>query len=450
MTTSVSGMRDDERASFQLGNIHGSGLFSGQPGVLDLAPRAGEQAPAAGHTRTAAELWGRVPRAFAQEFRPYADRLAGDIVREIQRGIPAYAHPLDGRFGGVFRRAVHAAIEQCLHSVGRGGAGPVGTRTAEVFRELGRLEFAVGHGVDNLQAAYRIGGRVAWRHVAGFCRAAGISADLLCVAAEAIFAFVDELSAMSVDGYTAARADRAGALEQQRQRLIRLILAEPPTPAAAITEAAARAHWPVPDTVCAVALQRREPGGPAPDPVLPAEVLTRLDGAGPCLLTADPERHLAGAGAELARWRVAVGPPARLAEVPDSLRLARRTLDLADRGVLTDAPVLWSAQHLAALWLTVDDSLIDTQLHRCLAPLQRAGRAQRIRLADTLLAWLSTRATAPELAERLGVHPQTVRHRLHQLEELFGARINDPAERFNLLIALRAQRLRTPQQPPGR
>ncbi|GAB3485063.1 helix-turn-helix domain-containing protein [Amycolatopsis cihanbeyliensis] len=450
MTTSVSGMRDDERASFQLGNIHGSGLFSGQPGVLDLAPRAGEQAPAAGRTRTAAELWGRVPRAFAQEFRPYTDRLAEDIKREVQSCVPAYARPLDGRFGGMFLRAVHTAIEHCLRSVGTaGGGGAVDPGSTEVFRELGRLEFVLGHGVDNLQSAYRIGGRVAWRHVAGFCRAAGISADLLCVAAEAIFAFVDELSAMSIDGYTAARAEHAGALEHQRQRLIRLILAEPATPAAAITEAAAGARWPVPDTVHAVALQPRESGRPAPDPALPGDVLARLDGAGPCLVTADPERHLAEAGTELAGWRVAVGPPVRLTGARDSLRLARRTLDLADRGLLPDAPVLWSREHLATLWLTIDAGLIDAQLERCLAPLRAVGRKQRTRLAATLLAWLSSRANAPELAERLGVHPQTVRSRLHQIEELFGDRINDPAERFNLLIALRAQRLRSGADAPG-
>uniref|UniRef100_UPI00373FE05C helix-turn-helix domain-containing protein n=1 Tax=Streptomyces rimosus TaxID=1927 RepID=UPI00373FE05C len=34
------------------------------------------------------------------------------------------------------------------------------------------------------------------------------------------------------------------------------------------------------------------------------------------------------------------------------------------------------------------------------------------RLAETLLAWLETRGSAPEVAARLGVHLQTVRYRL--------------------------------------
>jgi DNA-binding PucR family transcriptional regulator len=36
------------------------------------------------------------------------------------------------------------------------------------------------------------------------------------------------------------------------------------------------------------------------------------------------------------------------------------------------------------------------------------------------------------------VHPQTVRYRLKQLRELFGARLEDPEARFELALALRA------------
>ena len=44
----------------------------------------------------------------------------------------------------------------------------------------------------------------------------------------------------------------------------------------------------------------------------------------------------------------------------------------------------------------------------------------------------------PEVAHRLRVHPQTVRYRLHQLEDLFGDALTDPQARFELEIALRA------------
>jgi hypothetical protein len=42
---------------------------------------------------------------------------------------------------------------------------------------------------------------------------------------------------------------------------------------------------------------------------------------------------------------------------------------------------------------------------------------------------------------RLHVHPQTVRYRLRQLEELFGDQLLDPDLRFDLEIVLRARAL---------
>ena len=43
-------------------------------------------------------------------------------------------------------------------------------------------------------------------------------------------------------------------------------------------------------------------------------------------------------------------------------------------------------------------------------------------------------------ADRLHVHPQTVRYRMSQIRELFGERLQDPDEVLALLIALSAPR----------
>jgi DNA-binding PucR family transcriptional regulator len=43
------------------------------------------------------------------------------------------------------------------------------------------------------------------------------------------------------------------------------------------------------------------------------------------------------------------------------------------------------------------------------------------------------------VAERLHVHPQTVRYRVAQLRELFGERLDDPDARFELALALRSE-----------
>jgi len=56
--------------------------------------------------------------------------------------------------------------------------------------------------------------------------------------------------------------------------------------------------------------------------------------------------------------------------------------------------------------------------------------------------WLETNRTAPEMAERLRVHPQTVRYRMRALERTLGGQLSDPDARFAIELLLRAARLR--------
>lgn len=72
---------------------------------------------------------------------------------------------------------------------------------------------------------------------------------------------------------------------------------------------------------------------------------------------------------------------------------------------------------------------------------------QRNRMATTLLVWLQTRGTHREIAARLDVHPQTVRYRIHQLQQLFGDKLTDPDTRLTMELALRAHLLLTPPTP---
>jgi len=139
--------------------------------------------------------------------------------------------------------------------------------------------------------------------------------------------------------------------------------------------------------------------------------------------------------------RVAVGPRVPLAQAAQSLRWARRTMDLGVRGVLPDDPVLHTDDHLTTLWLLADEFLIGQLRDACLAPLRDLTDKQRARLGETLLAWLQTSGSAPDMAERLGVHPQTVRYRMRRIDDLFGDRLDDPRHRMRLEIALRADDL---------
>src|SRR5690606_6625366 len=139
-------------------------------------------------------------------------------------------------------------------------------------------------------------------------------------------------------------------------------------------------------------------------------------------------------------------PPRPLPAGARSLRWARDALDLAQRGILPGTGLVRCADHLTTLLLFHDEELVDELARQRLGPLDAVRSPQRERLAETLLCWLSCARNASEVAHRLAVHPQTVRYRLRQLEEVFGEQLRDPAAQFEMQIALRARELR---RPPG-
>jgi DNA-binding PucR family transcriptional regulator len=56
--------------------------------------------------------------------------------------------------------------------------------------------------------------------------------------------------------------------------------------------------------------------------------------------------------------------------------------------------------------------------------------------------------SAPEVAAALGIHPQTARYRLRQLESLFGDRLDDPDFRFAAGLVLYGRSLRSTKPRP--
>lgn len=98
--------------------------------------------------------------------------------------------------------------------------------------------------------------------------------------------------------------------------------------------------------------------------------------------------------------------------------------------------------HLVELLLTADEELLRLLCARRLAPLAGLTPLRRERLAATALAYLeSGRGAAAEVAARLGVHPQTARRRLRQVQLLLGPALADASARFELEAALRYRAL---------
>ncbi|MEU0529734.1 helix-turn-helix domain-containing protein [Amycolatopsis tolypomycina] len=373
------------------------------------------------------QLWAMLPRELAAVFRPRLLDVADEVLREIQRTIPDYARPLDGAFGKALRAGVQAAILQFIDRIA--ASGPLPDERRKVFVGLGVHELAQGRNLDVLQAAYRVGARVTWRRMAEVGTRAGVPSATLCLLAEAIFAYIDELSALSIEGHAAAQARAAGALERRRRRLLDLLLADPPSPSRTVQEAATAAEWPLPHRLVAVALD-----GPAD--VTGLNALEDLEDGTPRLLLPAPADRGALTTA-LAGHRAAVGPPVPPRQAARSLATAQEALRLV-ADVLPDEPLTWCEDHLATLWLRKEPFLATEVSRRRLAPLTALTPKQYNRLAGTLLAWLETCGNVREVAERLAIHPQTVRARAQELETLFADHLRNPDSRFEMILALRA------------
>ncbi|AHH96247.1 helix-turn-helix domain-containing protein [Kutzneria viridogrisea] len=390
-----------------------------------------------------AELWAQLPRGLVGQLAPCAGRLAKEILSEIQQQVPVYAVPLSGRFGQYLVQIVERAIRRCFESVADPRAS--GEDWNAMLREAGRLEYLAGRNMDALQTAVRVGARVAWRRVAEVGRTEHIPTQTLLVLAEAIFAYVDELSTVAIEGYTQAQTQASGAVERRRRELLKLLLAQPQAPRRAIEELALAANWTLPEQISVLVLEYREEYFEPPISVLGNDVLVDFESEEPCLLAPGTGERLIALSEWLGDRRAAVGPTVPVAEAAAALDCARRTLALCQRGIIDSAGLVFSEQHLSTLVLLSDEFLAEHLAQRGLAAFAGLTDKQRSRLTATLLAWLETRGGINEIAARLEIHPQTVRYRMHQIEDLVGDKLADPHQRLELELGLRALRLTRPE-----
>jgi DNA-binding CsgD family transcriptional regulator len=392
--------------------------------------------------------WPRICPGDVRELLPDLDRVVEEMIEAIQRGVPEYARPLDDTYRASVRHAVTHAVHEFVDRLVDPGAAH--DRATEVFRSIGRNEASEGRSLEPLQNALRLGARVAWRRLGQRAARGAMGSSVLAQMGEAIFLYLDELAGACSRGYAEATAEVAGEMERRRRRLLDLIVVDPPASHDAIADLAQAARWALPRQVAALALEPHSPGHLGPLPALPPDVLIDLTRRDPCALVPDPdgpgraqviERGLRG-------WTGAVGPTVPLDRASSSLRWARQALALAKRGMAkretAPAGIVRCAGQLATLAILADEELVRTLAAIRLGPLRQLRPAQRETLSETLLAWLQSGGNAREVARRLHIHPQTARYRLRQLQLLFGDQLHESDARFELEIALRAERLLGP------
>lgn len=386
---------------------------------------------------------GPLPQEFAAIMRPELPSLIKEIGVEVTRAYPEYARLLSGPNG----QAIRVGVEQSLSSFVDLVAEPSASTSLrdDMCRRFGRFEAYEGRTMETLQGAYRLGARVALRRAKKVGRSYNFSPTLMLSFADALFAYIDELESLSREGFLEVQSQSGEQGEAMRRRLLHLFLAGRPVPRTAIAELCEQTGWTLPEEVTLVAVR-----APARlDRVsTDRDILADLSDPQPHLLIPGPldDARRSMLDQSLLGTRAAIGLTVPTALASDSIRWARRVLELVDAGVIDDAPFVLCEDHLITLWLLSDPILLDQLAQRELAPIAGISANRRERLVETLRIWLDTRGTAAHMGELLDVHPQTVRYRMRNLESIFGEQLVDPESRFSTEAVLRALQLQARSQ----
>ncbi len=374
--------------------------------------------------------WGRLPATLAHSLRPAVPAVVAATVAAISREVPAYGQAWDDEIRPVVDRGTEIALGRLLDLFGT-DAQALDQRAARFYRRIGSIESQQGRSLDVLLSAYRVGARVAWEQFSGEAVAAEVTTANLVTLAEAIFVYIDVLSAASASGH----ASQEGQRDVQRSRLVQALLdGQGLTDPVAIQDAADAAGWTIPERM-AVAVVPLLPGR---EPTPPAGVIALIEGGEAIAILPDP----AGPGRRQALERawegsqVFVGTVRPATEAATSLAHARRVQRLVQQARVPDTRIVVATDHLAELVVGADWELLVELRERVLRPLVGISGAKRVALEQTLAAWLGLAGDRHRVAQSLHVHPQTVSYRLQRLRELFGDALDDPAQRLALQLVL--------------
>ncbi len=357
---------------------------------------------------------------------------ADDVVAAVIDEVPSYTDAFSGPMGETIRSAVQLALGGFLSLVSERHGGGQRTPTAPAIEgayQLGRGEARSGRSSEALLSAYRIGAQVAWQRLAAVALENGVDATTMAAFAQAVWAYIDELSATSAAGH----GDESATAGRVRQRLLDRIAQHLLTgaPEATVAAAAERAEWAPPTTLTAVIVPESQVGSLLQlvhAATLQAGDVPELDAA-VLLMVPDAHGHRRTALLRAVEGRgCLVGPARPWLQVRASYHRARRAQEL---GLADDTEA-----HLPELVLTADPEALADLRSVVLAPLADLRPASAVKLAETLRAWLLHQGRRDDIAAALFVHPQTVRYRMAQLRERFGDRLEDPQTVLALTIAL--------------
>ncbi|MGW1784975.1 PucR family transcriptional regulator [Streptomyces sp. NPDC002143] len=369
-------------------------------------------------------------------------QLGERIAERIRAEVPAYGDegliPLDS-----LRRSCTANADLVLGHLRRAGAPD--PRPAQ---ETGRIRAEQGMPLADILHAYRIGFEFMWSEILTEARAHPGVPDIQLVDRSAeiwqLFGLYAEAVAASHRETTAELAVRRGA---RRSALVEALFSGVIADRTTLWDAARELGLPERGPYAVVAAAADSPGMEPLPGVETSLRQARLASAWRLLpdqqigliALATPEAEAIGLRLlKRAGARVGVSPRfPSLHDTPQALRFAR----LALAGLPGNAPGVARFDDNPLAMLVAAAPAEATHLTSVvLKPLLDLPGLERTRLLDTLENWFAAGGSATTTAERLFVHPNTVRYRLRRVEELTGRSLADPRTVADVGAALLAAR----------
>lgn len=382
--------------------------------------------------------WLSLPADMAEVLAPAVPDVVAQIIEAVPNQIPAYHIARTERFSEVLFLGVRGALEQLLSLPGTDHPA-LNEESRQLVAALGAGEFRQGRSMDALLAAYRTSARITFRGLSEACARLGLPMEVVVDLGETILAYIDELSAVSVQAYAVEQSAHAGALEVRRADLVAALVGGG-AELHEVRRLASGADWHLPQQMAAAVFPLAAAASVRMRLGTSGIVVERESEATAIVGITQSERLRPRLQEVFAGSSAVLGPAVAWDAVPHSHRVAQllaAQLPLGDP-VDPEEPI-FATDHLSRIVLGSETQVMEDLAVRRLAPLEALGPAKRRVLEETLLLWLVHWGQRLPVARELGIHAQTVGYRVAKLKDLFGGDLEDPLVRFELELVLRSR-----------
>ncbi|MDT7740141.1 MAG: hypothetical protein QOK09_3510 [Mycobacterium sp.] len=301
-----------------------------------------------------------------------------------------------------------------------------------------------------VMTAYRVGFRFMWEETLAAARAARIPTESMLDATARVFLAQDTFTQAMTSAYRQQLTAQILEQEEERSALVEALLSRRITDTQSLWEAADLLRLPTAGPYVVVAAELPAIGKLGL-PAIENKLSTRDIRSAWRLLpdlqvgivhlrkpaTRDTLGTLIDVLHQTATTRVGISPTFHeLAETSNALRFARLAVTgkpSADSlvTVFDDTPLAVAAVSAPEVMAKIKSSV--------LGRLNELPPEERAVLLDTFQAWLQAGGSANEAAAKIFCHPNTVRHRLHRIEELTSRSLSRPRDIAELCLAFEVE-----------